>query len=623
MSLSCAVVARAFLGEPHHCSGAEAFYHCPCHEDKHPSLKINQAKDVFLCGPCGTGGNGWRLAAFFARVTPNEKKAVALWLKEHGIEQNGNGAAAKEKKPKAEPGSFREVASFYYSPTLRNVRFEAPPANGGKPEKKFQFQRSDNGKWVPGAGGQPIPLYMNELMREADMPGMAVGFEGEAKCEEANKLGIPGFSFKHSAATEYVKLADMDVVIWPDADPPGEKQAKTFAKSLFDCGHARSIRIVVPPPELPLSGDIVDAVKMGWPRKVIDALISDAPEYPPKPKPVTIRLSDVQAEKVTWLWHNRIPAGAITILDGDPGTGKSMLCVDVAARVSKGEPFPGESHRNEPASVIFLSSEDSLSQTLVPRLRAAGANLSKIVTIPYIPETPGQQTFSRIPKDLEMLGNVIEQEKAKLVIFDVLVSYIPAELSTQKDQDVRLALSPLSMLCNRTGASCIATRHLNKNTQGPALYRGGGSIAIVGAARCSLLLARSPENTDTRVLAVNKSNLGIIPPATTFTIITEQGIPRIDWLGESEHKAETLLAQQSQTPGERSTAPVLRDVMETLEGLLSDGPMKYDEIVQTLRDSGCGASKRTVDQAKAELGIKSVRTNGAWWWDMRRKKWKN
>jgi hypothetical protein len=372
-----------------------------------------------------------------------------------------------------------------------------------------------------------------------------------------------------------------------------------------------------------MSGDIVDAVRLGWDKKLIEALIHDAGEYPPKPKPVTIRLSDINPEQVTWLWKNRIPSGAITILDGDPGTGKSMLCVDIAARVSNGDPFPGEAQRNVPASVIFLSSEDSLSQTLVPRLRAANADLSRIVTIPYIPETPGQQTFSRIPKDLEMLGGVIEQEKAKLVIFDVLVSYIPAELSTQKDQDVRLALSPLSMLCNRTGSACIATRHLNKNTAGPALYRGGGSIAIVGAARCSLLLARSPENPDTRVLAVMKSNLGIIPPATTFTVTTENGVPKVDWIGESEHKAETLLFQQSQTPGERSSAPVLRDVMETLEGLLTDGPMKYDEITQTLRDSGCGASKRTVDQAKAELGIKSHRGNGAWWWEMRRRKWKN
>lgn len=617
MALSCELVARTLLGEPHHTSSGESYYHCPNHEDKHPSLKINSRKDAFFCGPCGESGNGWKLAAFFAHVAANDKPAIAHWLKEHGITPNGNGEAAP-KKEKLPNDAFREVAHFYYSPKLRNVRFEAPAEDGSKPSKKFQWQRFEKGVWVAGCGDQPKPLYMNTLMRDGDALGCVVGFEGEAKCDLAGQMGIPGFSFKHHLTNaECSKLAGKNVIIWPDADSAGEKQAKNAAKVLFDSGHPVHISLYVPSLDIPLAGDIVDAVKiLGWDQEKILSELERASAYPPAPKPISIRLSELSEQPVSWLWKNRLPSGAITILDGDPGTGKSMLAVDIAARVTSGTPFPGETHRNTPANVIFLSSEDSITQTLIPRLRAAGANLARVVTIPYIPEFPGQQTFSRIPKDLEMLGTVIDQEQAKLVIFDVLVSYIPAELSTQRDQDVRLALSPLSMLANRTGVSCLATRHLNKNSGAQAIYRGGGSIAIVGAARCSMLLGRDPANPDTRVLAVVKSNLGIIPPSLNMTIVTENGVARAEWLGESSQTPDSLLA--ASTPESKSETSALSEAVDFLKQLLADGPAKVEDIKNDCRQNLI--STKTMYRAKSELSIKSYRVgfgSSPWWWELK------
>jgi putative DNA primase/helicase len=615
MSLpSCQDIARVVLGEPHHQSAGELYYHCPNHDDQHPSLKINLHKDMFLCGPCGVGGKSWRLVAFLARLEPTEKRAIALWLKDNGFAWE---KTVQPKKSKPTKDSLREVAQFYYSPTLRNVRFEAP-SEDGKPEKHFQWQHLEGDRWIPGDGGiKQKPLYANHLFRNSEQLNWVLGVEGEGKCEAAQKMNIPAFSYKYMNARECQTLAGLAVVLWPDADSPGDKQVHAAAKMLLESKQPNGIRIICPPLELPLGGDIVDAIRLGWTQERIQRLIDEAKSWPPPPAPLEIiRLSQLKAEEAHWLWPLRIPSGAITILDGDPGTGKSMLCVDIAAKCSNGAPFFAQSNGHKPATVIFLSSEDSLAQTLVPRLKAASADLTKVVSIPYVPEVPGQKTFSRIPRDLEYLGKVIEQEKAVLVVLDVLVSYIPAELSTQRDQDVRLALSPLSVLANRTGVAVLCTRHLNKNTQASALYRGGGSIAIVGAARCSLLLARSPENPEQRTLAVLKSNLGIIPSAVNFTInTTAERVPKIEWVSEGGCTAQELLPIDPSKGGPEDRNAI-QDAIEFLVSQLGNGPVPVLDIQASARD-GC-FSWATVRRAKDTLGIKSHKPTlmGGWYWEL-------
>jgi len=618
MQLSCELIARKILGEPHRQAAGELYYRCPQHEDHHPSLKINPRKNVFLCGPCSASGGAWAFAAWLARVGANEKKAVGAWLRENGFAQEQSERPKRQSKDETPSAEFREVAAFYYTPILRNVRFEAPALNGEKPQKKYQWQHLDKGTWKPGAAGMPKPLYVNKTFRDADQIDYAVGVEGEAKCDLADSMNIPAFSYKYMAPGECAKLAGIETILWPDADQPGIKQAKLAAEALHLSGHPRLVRICSLPLELPVSGDIVDAVKvLGWTRKEIDKLLSEAIIYPEPPKPIGIRLSTVLELSAEWLWQNRIPRGAITILDGDPGTGKSMLALEIAARISRGDQLPDNGVAHDPGSVIILSAEDSLSHTVVPRLRLAGADMKRIIAIPYSAENPGDECFTRLPRDLKMLRAAIDQENAKLVIFDVLASYIPQELSMHRDQDVRLALAPLSELADKTGVAFVALRHLNKNTGASAIYRGGGSVAITGAARSSLLLGRDTSNPDIRVLAVVKSNLGQIPQSVSLEITTIDGVPKIVWGGNISHTAESLLSAVNtpQGEGERSA---LVGAVEFLTELLSNGPMQVDEINKASRDNFIKTA--TLRRAKDSLNIKAYRSGfggkGGWYWEM-------
>jgi hypothetical protein len=615
LNLACEQVAAKALGPALRRSGAELFWRCPNHDDRRPSLQINENKNAFLCGPCNQSGNAWRLAAFIARVEPQDTKAVAGWLRERGLLDGGNGngnghhkAPSPSSEPKAE---FVKVAEFYYGPDLRKIRLERPQeTDSDKPEKSFRWEHRKSDSWLPGAGGLPKPLYSNRLFRELEHFAIAYGFEGEAKADLAAELNLPAFSFKDLAEAHCDALAGLDVVLWPDADRPGFKQCNAAAKIIYDSGQSRMVRIITPPVGLPIGGDIVDCVKtLRWSRTQIDKLIAEAKTFPPEPEPVGLLLDSVREQKVDWLWRSRIPRGALTVLDGDPGGGKSVLSIDIAAHVSTGTPLPGETAKRDPSGVVICSAEDSLSHVIVPRLRAAGADLSRIVAIPYSPSVPGEQTFSKLPGDLPILQRAIERVNASLVILDVLVCYIPATLSTNRDQDVRLALAPLAQLADRMQFSCLLLRHLNKNTANPTLYRGGGSIGIVGAARSGLLLANNPNDPQTRVLALIKSNFGAPAVSLSFNIQTADGLPIIQWTGTCDQTAEQLLAPQT---AEEHGA--IREAVEFLREELRNGPIPAKELFKTAEN--LGISKASLKRAKPSLATSYKVGLDAWFWEL-------
>jgi len=612
---TCEQIASMILGQPVERRGAELLYLCPRHPDKHPSLQINPAKNCFMCGPCNKSGNSWRFFAFLENIDPNDKPAMAARLKERGL-TNGNGTNGngngRSPKPVTKPtkDEFRRVAEFYYGDTMRHVRLEAPSSNGAKPLKKFVWESLNGSGWVAGLQGQQPPLYTNQVFRESDQLGLVLGFEGEAKCDLSGDFGFAAFSFKGLTAAHCEVLADLDLVLWADKDQSGMKQAHDAAVILAESNQARSIRLITPPPDLPISGDIVDAVRsFHYTREKILSLIQSAKPYPPEPEPVGIILSGIKEEKVEWLWKERIPRGAITVLDGQPGSAKSLSMINLAARITAGRPLPGSPTPTTPAGVIICSAEDSLSHVIVPRLRVAGADLGKVLALPYSPDYDGQPTFSRLPADLPVLEKAIQRIGAVLVVLDVLVCYIPTTLSTRSDQDVRVVLAPLAELADRTRVAVVAIRHLNKSTAGDPINRGGGSIGIIGAARSGLLLATDPQQSEVRVLASVKSNLGPPPQSLSFRVETFDGVPLVEWLGGSDHTAESLLA--APPPPEDRNAK--QEAVEFLSEELRDGQREATQLMQSAKK--LGIAERTLKRAKGDLGVKSARGDGKkWYW---------
>lgn len=258
----------------------------------------------------------------------------------------------------------------------------------------------------------------------------------------------------------------------------------------------------------------------------------------------TMRLADVEPEPVKWLWPGRIPFGKLTVLDGDPGLGKSSLTIAVAAAVTTGRPLPGAGdERGEPGDVLLISPEDGLADTLRPRLDSAGANVKRVHAV--APDF-------RIPDDIERLGVVVRARRARLVVIDPIMSVL-GNTDGKGDQAVRRALQPLVEMAQRTGCAVVLVRHLTKATSGPAVYRGGGSIGIVGLARSALVLAKDPNDPGARILAQVKPNLAAPAPALRFRLKSRGAAARIEWGEEVDITADELL-QSAPAPRRKAAA---------------------------------------------------------------------
>ncbi len=324
-----------------------------------------------------------------------------------------------------------------------------------------------------------------------------------------------------------------------------------------------------------------------------------------------LRLSDVDPEPVRWLSPGRLALGKITVLDGDPGLGKSTLLCELAARLTRGEPLPG-GQPGPPRTVMILSAEDDLHDTIRPRIDAAGGDPNRVISFLAVPD---DTEFGRpfvIPGDVPVLEGVVLHTETALVIVDPLMAYLHRRHNANSDQDVRRALAALKTLGERTGAAIVVVRHLNKSTSANPLYRGGGSIGIIGAARCGLLLAPDPDDPRRRILAATKGNLGQPPPSLAFRLesVPRLGVARVVWEGESPLTASSLLQAAAETPETRSA---LDDARHWLRDALASGPRPAKEIQQEA--AVLGIAPRTLKLARKAEGViarKAQSPGGPW-----------
>jgi hypothetical protein len=259
------------------------------------------------------------------------------------------------------------------------------------------------------------------------------------------------------------------------------------------------------------------------------------------------RLADVKPERVEWLWSGWLPRGKPVTLDGDPGLGKSTLALEFTATVTAGGAWPDGTRCDYPGAVLLMSAEDGLADTVRPRLDAAGADVTRVHAIEGVPmiDESGEVVL-RPPTlaDVSAVEEAIIHTDARLLIVDVIMAYLPSGTDSHRDQDVRRVLSRLASVANRTGCTVLLLRHLNQAKGGDPLYRGGGSIGIVGAARAGMLVAADPDDPERRVLASVKSNLGPPPESQAYRLVDAgaHGVARVQWEGRTDHTARTLLA---------------------------------------------------------------------------------
>lgn len=272
-------------------------------------------------------------------------------------------------------------------------------------------------------------------------------------------------------------------------------------------------------------------------KKIAEAGIS--PASIPKIEVPGEVLSDIEARPIDWLWPGRIPLCKITILDGDPGVGKSLITVDLAARVSTGQPMP-DGTPGRRGTIVLVAPEDDPHDTLKPRLEAAGGDPTRVLLLPTREtfDSNKMQISDRpfsLSKDFDALAKAIKFAGAVLVILDPLTAVIGNSINISGDQAIREILNPLTHLAEQTRCAILIVRHLGKTSFSNPLYRGAGSIGIIAAARAGLIVAPHPENHHQRILATTKNNLSKRAGDLICQVAeNSQGLPYIQWLGESQ-----------------------------------------------------------------------------------------
>lgn len=313
-------------------------------------------------------------------------------------------------------------------------------------------------------------------------------------------------------------------------------------------------------------------------------------------------VGDLESRPVTWLWPGRLALGKLAMLDGDPGLGKSLVTLDLCARLSKGHSFPDGASGTEPAAALVLNGEDSAEDTIRPRLQALDADLNRVFILRPEDATAGEPL--RLPEHTNALDDALKKTHARLLVIDPIVAFLDPCIQSNNDASVRRALGPLAQLAEQRGAAVLLVRHLNKSHGRSPIYRGGGSIGLLAACRSGWLIARDPEQPAQCVLAQVKNNLAPPQPSLAYQVEkSESKIVSLSWLGPTDWTAAQLLAGVPRNPPHRLTPR--EQARKFLEGFLRDGPRTSREIWAAALPLGLTA--RTLDRAKQELSIRSVR----------------
>lgn len=313
-----------------------------------------------------------------------------------------------------------------------------------------------------------------------------------------------------------------------------------------------------------------------------------------------IRMSEIQVRDVEWLWYPYIPFGKLTIIQGDPGEGKTTFALRLAAACSTGRPMPGMELLS-PFNVIYQSAEDGLEDTIKPRLTEAGADQERVINI------------REDKRSLHLLDSRIEkavvQCDAKLLILDPLQGYLGERIDMNRANEIREVMKAIGQVAQRTGCAIVLVGHLNKATGMSSAYRGLGSIDFRAAARSVLVVGRLRKNKNIRVIVHDKSSLAPEGKSLAFNLGNEEGFRWLD--GYDGISAEDLLSGLS---SQQETKTIQAE--EIIRTMLEDGAeIPGEEIVQAAARKQI--SRRTVNEAKKNIaGIVSRKVGTKWMWSI-------
>ena len=306
---------------------------------------------------------------------------------------------------------------------------------------------------------------------------------------------------------------------------------------------------------------------------------------PSKPETVKIiRMSDVELTPVEWLWKPYLPFGKLSVLQGNPGEGKTYFAMHLAAACTNGKLLPNM-ERMEPFNVIYQTAEDGLGDTVKPRLIEAGADLDRVLVID---DSDVQLTLSD-----ERIEKAIVENNARLVIIDPIQAYLGADVDMNRANEVRPIFMRLGQVAQRTGCAILLIGHLNKAAGMQSLQRGLGSIDIAAAVRSVMFIGKLKHDPTMRILTHEKSSLAPPGVSLAFSLGDEGGFR---WVGEYDITADEMLSGIE--PQRETKTQQAKDLICTL---LAGGKQVLSEDIDKAALER-GIPGRTVRDAKRELG---------------------
>lgn len=538
---------------------------CPAHADDKPSLYISIGDDSRILINCFAGCSAERVV-----------EAVGLTLSDLFTE------------PSTKARNNGIVAAYDYFDERGALLYQVRRTHN----KQFPVYHQDlQGQWKSGLNGQRRVLYrLPELVQSAADDFVFIP-EGEKDVENLHRLGLVattnlGGAGRNKWRTEYNDpLRNRHIVILPDNDDTGRSHAQMIAESLK--GVAASVR-VAELPGLPPKGDVSDWIAAGGTRgdllKLVQAIAAEMPSEASQGETLLISLASVKAEHVKWLWYPYIPSGKLTMIEGDPGVGKSWLVLGLTTAVATGSGLPN-AELTEPRNVMLLSAEDGLADTIRPRLDSMGANVSNIFAL------TGAVVFD--DAGLLQVEAAIRQCAPALVIIDPMVAYLGMGVDMHKANETRVVMAALARIAERYGCAIVCVRHLSKAMGGKTIYRGIGSIDFTAACRSVLLVGADPDDKRKRAVVQIKNNLAAFGEPMGYEIRNDC----FYWTGASGLTAERILSNSSEE--EEKTA--LSEAIEFLRESLAEGDRDAKQLMTDAR--ALGISGRTLKRAKQKLGI--------------------
>ena len=317
-----------------------------------------------------------------------------------------------------------------------------------------------------------------------------------------------------------------------------------------------------------------------------------------------INMEQVEVEKIDWLLYPFIPFGKVTIVQGDPGEGKTTMVLQIIAKLTKGEAvLPSGSDESaleektmvlEPVNVIYQTAEDGLGDTIKPRLLSAGADCSRVMVI-----DDNDQALTMMDARLE---EAIIQTKARLVVLDPIQGFLGADVDMHRANEIRPLMKRVAVLAEKYHCAIILIGHMNKNSNGKSSYRGLGSIDFQAAARSVLIVGRIKDEPEIRVVCHVKSSLAPEGKSIAFRLDKDTGF---EWIGEYDISADDLLSGDNR--GQK-----IHVAKEFLQEVLASGSVAQTKVAEEAESRGI--KKKTLWNAKKELEIDSVKIGNQWFW---------